>query len=336
VVQREAVVGSRLLDSSGTIRSLATWREAVRDALVPLDITADRHDFHATIGTAEVGVCHLTHIEAAGQHVLRTRALAARDNVRYLKAGIMLAGRGFFSQDQREVVLTPGDLVLYATDRPYEFGFRDDFRFGVVMLHADVAERRLPGFDDVTACLIPARSGPGRVTGAAVKALFASAGALGGPAAARAGDAVLDLIDSCVVSLAGSAASPDSAKLAMYRRACELIRLHLADPDLSPPLIAAAMGVSVSYLHRVFASFGQTVQRTILKERLAGARRDLADARHMRRTIAAIAAAWGFVDDSHFSRTFHATYGETPRSVRAGSGGAGQRPTASGAAGHST
>lgn len=304
--------------SSGPIRSLAMWREAVRDALVPLDITAEVSDFHASLSTADVGVAHLTDIEAAGQYVRRTVALAAHANARYLKAGIMLSGRGLFRQDHREVLLGSGDLVLYVTDRPYEFQFRDDFRFGVVMLGSDVAEHRLPGFDDVTACLIPAQSGPGGVTGAALRALFGSPDQLSGPAAARAGDAVLDLIDSCVANLAGTLATPESARLAMYRRACQLIQLHLADPDLSPPLIAATMGVSVSYLHRVFASFGQTVQKTILKERLAGARRDLADARHMRRTIAAIAGAWGFVDESHFSRTFRAAYGQSPKSVRAG------------------
>ena len=54
----------------------------------------------------------------------------------------------------------------------------------------------------------------------------------------------------------------------------------------------------------------------ITKQRLQGARDELAGAASQYRSIAMIAQRWGFSNPTHFSRRFRDTYGITPRDWR--------------------
>ena len=91
------------------------------------------------------------------------------------------------------------------------------------------------------------------------------------------------------------------------------IEQNLLDDHLSPATIASAHSVSVRTVNRVFNATGQTVSETIRIRRLARARTDLAE---FRAPIGVIASKWGFSDSSHFSRSFKACYGTSPKEFR--------------------
>ncbi|BFO17236.1 hypothetical protein SHKM778_36240 [Streptomyces sp. KM77-8] len=99
-------------------------------------------------------------------------------------------------------------------------------------------------------------------------------------------------------------------------RITQYIREHLADPDLSPPRIAAAHGISVRHLYAVLSRSGISLGDWIRTRRLAACRRELAGPHARLRTIAAIGRSWGFPNATHFSKTFRQTYGITPRDWR--------------------
>ena len=90
------------------------------------------------------------------------------------------------------------------------------------------------------------------------------------------------------------------------------IERHLLDGAITPQRIAAAHGVSVRTVNRVFNATGQTVGEVIRVRRLARAREELTESD---RPVSAIAHRWGFSDSSHFSRSFKAHYGTSPRGV---------------------
>jgi AraC-like DNA-binding protein len=108
---------------------------------------------------------------------------------------------------------------------------------------------------------------------------------------------------------------PDGAEPAhadaLAQAARELADARLADPELSPALLARELGVSLRSLHRAFAGAEETVAGYVRRRRLEHARTALLS-RTGRPNVSELAAYWQFADSSHFSRAFKRQYGQTP------------------------
>ncbi|MFG3009652.1 helix-turn-helix domain-containing protein [Streptomyces cinerochromogenes] len=91
---------------------------------------------------------------------------------------------------------------------------------------------------------------------------------------------------------------------------------RLGDRTLTPATVAGAQHISVRYLHKLFEGQGCTVGRWIRHRRLEEARRDLAAPGSAGVTVSAVARRWGFANATHFSRSFRAAYGMSPREWR--------------------
>jgi transcriptional regulator GlxA family with amidase domain len=142
-------------------------------------------------------------------------------------------------------------------------------------------------------------------------------GAIPGGAAERLGEAGLHLVASALSSSSlpvgqASAAAADAARL----RVLAYIRAHLDDPDLSHPQVAAVHHMAPRTLSRLFENEPFSVAGYIRTNRLLAVRRDLGDPLMARRSIAAIAARWGFPEQAHFTRAYRAEFGVTPSQAR--------------------
>lgn len=124
--------------------------------------------------------------------------------------------------------------------------------------------------------------------------------------------ATQDLVRALVVSAAGDRRERAVLRETLRARVVAHVRRHLREPDLSPARIARAHHVSVRTLYDVWDARDGTVMDWIVRQRLEGARGDLADASTRGDTIAAVAHRWGFRDPAHFSRRFRAAYGLPP------------------------
>ncbi|MGW7576508.1 helix-turn-helix domain-containing protein [Streptomyces sp. NPDC054765] len=98
---------------------------------------------------------------------------------------------------------------------------------------------------------------------------------------------------------------------ALAQAAKDLADSRLAEPDLSPSMLARELSVSVRTLHRAFAAAEDTVAGYIRRTRLEQARLELLTPEH-RPSISELAAHWQFADSSHFIRAFKSQYGQTP------------------------
>jgi AraC-like DNA-binding protein len=96
----------------------------------------------------------------------------------------------------------------------------------------------------------------------------------------------------------------------------QFIEAHLAEPGLSPAEVAAAVGLSVRHLQRLFARNGTTAAEWIRERRLEHCRSDLCDPRFSRKSITEISFLWGFSDSAHFARSFKTRFGTSPRAFR--------------------
>jgi AraC-like DNA-binding protein len=101
------------------------------------------------------------------------------------------------------------------------------------------------------------------------------------------------------------------------RRALAYIDRRISDAALDPATVAATIGVSTRYLHRVFESSETSVSTHIRAKRLQRAREDLSDDRLHQRLISEIAIRNGFANQSSFATCFKKEFGVSPRSVRA-------------------
>ncbi|MFI6165468.1 helix-turn-helix domain-containing protein [Nocardia sp. NPDC051052] len=97
---------------------------------------------------------------------------------------------------------------------------------------------------------------------------------------------------------------------ALTQAAKNLADRRLADPELSPTVLARELNVSLRTLQRAFAAEGESVAAYIQHRRLQEAR--LALTSRNRLSVSELAAYWQFADRSHFIRAFKRAYGLTP------------------------
>jgi AraC-like DNA-binding protein len=88
---------------------------------------------------------------------------------------------------------------------------------------------------------------------------------------------------------------------------------RLAARDLSVEAVAAAHGVSVRTINRLFSESAETFSAALRSKRLARVREELVAGES---SVAGLAQRWGFFDASHLTRSFRAQYGLTPRDYR--------------------
>jgi len=304
-------------DATATAERLERWHDVVCRALVPMTAVPSETDgFDWSLATQELGRLTVNDITSTPHDVYRTRRHVAQDDKRFLQVGLLVRGRCTVEQHGREATLTSGDLVCYDTAAPYAFHMQTPFRLVVVLMPATTVEHRLRGFEAVTATTFTGTQGLASLAGGLVRRVADGSGPYAGPSGIHVGDAVTDLVAGLVSERIGESPDEDAARAALRARVHRFVELNLANPDLSPPIVAAAVGVSLRYLYKLFEDETTTVSAFIRERRLDQVARDLADPRLRHRTIAAIAAQWGFLEAAHFSRAFRTREGVSPREFR--------------------
>jgi AraC-like DNA-binding protein len=251
--------------------------------------------------------------------VRRTPGLIRRSDPELFKIDVQLRGRTVLAQGDREAPLRPGDFTLIDLSRPSRVRDVSNVSDLVVVLFPHAA---LPFRHDelarVTAVRVPASDGLGAPISALARHLAQSLGDHGATDGVRLSAALIDLL---IVTLAQRLDRQDAVSAATRHRALlanvqAYIDRHLANPQLSPPTIAAAHHISLRLLHKLFEAHGTSVGRWIRENRLERCRRDLLDPARSHLPASAIAFGWGFVDAAHFSRVFRETYGHPPGEYR--------------------
>ena len=117
------------------------------------------------------------------------------------------------------------------------------------------------------------------------------------------------------IACGAAAEQPDAMRAGRLTQAKRHIDRHLADPDLSPTSVAAALGIGVRTLHLLFEPTGVSFTRHVLRRRLEECRTALLSC--PTRPVTDIAFGWGFSNLSTFYRAFQATFGMRPGDLRA-------------------
>ena len=170
----------------------------------------------------------------------------------------------------------------------------------------------------LTAVRFPATAGLGDVTSQFLLQLARNVDHYSPAEAARLSTAALEVLATRLAHEldVGAWGTPETRRHALLTTVQAFIQRHLADPQLSPAMIAAAQHMSLRSLHQLFHDEGMTVAGWIRRRRLECCRRDLSDPSLAARPVAAIAARWGFSSPGDFSRAFRAVHGLPPAEYR--------------------
>ena len=292
-------------------------REFLPLAITPLRVAGPPAHFDARLTGGDWGGLRVWRVEASP--LLAARAprhitLPARDD--YLLA-LHVSGTATGVQDDRQVTLGPGDFALFDPTRPYTIAFQGAGTFEHVIYQVPRASLDARGqAGNMTALRVPAASSAGRLVSPYLRTLARSAGPAGDRPALALIDAGLDLAASALRAAAGVGGHQDSRRRVLISELKRYALAHLGDPALSPEAAARACYVSVRELHRIFAREGVSFGAWVREERLRRCRDELAGQQHSHRTVAEIAARWGFRSPAHFTRAFRARYGMVPVEFR--------------------
>ena len=301
------------------------WRTALADAFAGLQSERLPPGLHVVSGPlagaiehASLGRVDAFRVGGTPQVVRRTRRSLADVPDDPFKVCIQRRGQSVVRQGDTELVLAPGDIAIYDTSRPYELRFDE----GWECLAMTLPRRALAASDAVIErsmsrgwTSLDGRTGVlGHLLGSAVREVPQAGGA------AHLGEAAIQLL-SCLV---GGVDQGDPGE-ALRTRIIAYVEAHASDPDLGHDAVAAAHGLSPRSLHRLFEDQPRSAMAHLREFRLLAIRDALLDPAYASCSTAAIAARWGFLDPSHFARTFRARFGITPGALRREGGAESQR-----------
>lgn len=298
---------------------VALWTDLICDVYVQLDcdplIAAD--GFRGDIRRDRLATLDLSQVTSRPQDVHRTARQIAKATEDYFLVSIQTQGAGKVRQDGREAVLQPGDFALYDSTRPYQLLFDEDFQQFVVMLPGAALRTRLKGTEHLTASAVSGRRGAGHLMIGMLETLWRDIDTLEPASADAVADSVLNILVAGLQTLSAARPPEVSNLTALHRDQIRAFVLqHLRNPRLSVSMIAAALKLSPSTVHRAFHAEPCSASHWIWTQRLAAIKRDLADPALRLRSVSDIAFSWGFNDAAHFSRAFKERFGISPKEFR--------------------
>lgn len=231
--------------------------------------------------------------------------------------GLLLIYKGYeeVKTVSREALLGPGNALLWDSTEPVRFRLCSPIHKVTVFVPQSRMHDALPQARHLVGKTFDWRCGLGAVTASHIAALAFQAPYIEEQQTHPAVETTLELIATSLGSQYAEAG--ETARAEMIATIKKYIQSHLDDPELGPQTLAVQFGISLRYLHLLFARFGTTVSRWILDCRLERCRRELVVA-GPHKNITDVAFGWGFNDTAHFSRVFKKRYGVTPREYRGG------------------
>jgi AraC-like DNA-binding protein len=297
------------------------WREAVSSTHLAWDLPRRSEGrFVGRIRRQALGAADLVHCVCDPCHGRRGAAEIRRTAEPAYGLLYLVGGRERVSQDGHEFTLRAGSFALWDSQRRIDFLVPEGLQKITLMLPQRLLEAALPNARDLTGIPLSARDGAGALLATHLRSLARQGEAL--PDAQR--EAVLRATLALAVAALDAVVAidvPDHRRRLMARITGYALK-NLQDPELTPERVAAALGISLRQLHRVFGASGWTLARWLWHQRLLRCRQEL-DLRDGT-PISTIAFRWGFSDAAHFSRAFREAYGCAPREYRA-RGGAPER-----------
>ncbi len=274
-------------------------------------IQLPRASFHGSIERRQFGALKLTRFSSSPLSFWKWPADSLSTENRSCIVITQIVGMRRYVQNGADVLLRPGDSTIIDPGRPWSSSCGTECVRLYLRVPRWMMENRLHTRDIPIVRRISGISRTGATLSRLSQSLYDEAGRIERQGSTAALEMYFQTLAACLGRRGEIQRPPELlAQITRY------VESHLAEPTLTPVEIAAAMGISLRHLHRVFSATGNTLGDYVRALRLERCRADLLDPRISERSITEIAFFWGFSDAAHFSHAFRKQYGVSPRAFR--------------------
>ena len=296
--------------------NVAAWREAVATLFEVDELAASEPGpFRADVRSYAMGPVLIGLSRASGQRFRRTAETVARSGVDHIILQLYLKGGYDGIAGTRPIRVRAGDICLLDLAQTLETR-ATAFENVTLVVPRPMFGAHLLRVDDLHGLVLPGSGVIARLLAGHLTALLEFAPRMTLDECQSVVEGTVSLLAACLRNEiehsdadAAATAGPSLMRIRQY------IEAGLGSEDLSANSIAANFGLSRASLYRLFAPAGG-IAEYIRSRRLHRAFFDLAtsDARGVR--ISEVARRWQLGTDAHFTRSFKAAYGITPRAAR--------------------
>lgn len=298
-----------------TFRSIEEFAEAVGTLTVPWQIGSTAANFEGRMRRRSFEKCLFGEMHYGACTGVRDNREIALSDQPYICLSLYTQGSLNFVQDGSTWRIGSNELLLWDGAKPSAFECLEPTRCELIWIPTAMVERRLGSAAGYLGQKASLAESPARLLAYHAQMLHKTIGDLPDGMRASILDASIDLIFSCF--------RPAERKLDSNPRITKLLteaKVEIARRvewgELRPSDVAQALGISLRYLHKIFAVSGTTFSACATEKRLERSRVALEQTGLRRQTLTEIAHRFGFYDLSHFNRSFSQRYGVRPRIYR--------------------
>ena len=296
----------------GAAQGLASFGEAVGDVFA-IDCVGEPGDYAIDMAAWHLGTMMTGTFRSSALRFSRSRALVGQSGLDHILVQLYVAGGFAGDADGRDVLVQPGNVVIFDLSRPFHTQTTDFTNISLLVPRAHFEAV----FDEplgLHGLVLSQDRHMVAILAAYLQALAERMPHLL-PKDARAAAVATAGLTTTVLQEYADSPAVGTPVVSPFRAAARHIDDRIHDPDLDVATLAQELAVSRATLYRVFEPVGG-VASYIRRRRLTGAAMALADPANRRRTAAEIGYAWGFTSETAFNRTFKAAFGLTPHIAR--------------------
>jgi AraC-like DNA-binding protein len=295
-------------------KAFAQYRDALCSVYMPWTSKSDcAAEFHGRFETANVGSGTISRNRCSPMDCARGTSELARSQDECFYLIYVVSGFHGVEQNDNRMSAGPGEIVVADSSRPVRVVGGD--AYDVIAL--TIPKSKLIGVHNLEDNLCKKTIAPNQFT----MPLLSCTDLLSRRLTAMTRSELGSLYDACVALLPMAAGCFDDDNKERFSAGQhnqlldaikEFIGHSISDPDLSAVTAAECFGISVRYVHKLFAVTGTTFNAYVAGVRLDKIGIDLLAISERSQSISNLAYRWGFNDISTFNRSFKRRFGCSP------------------------
>lgn len=291
------------------------WRDALNDNFLAwsLEDLAQEEDYFARITAHEFHRAKVLRCLCDPCSGVRNESQIARNTEDAFGILHILEGKEVIKQGKNEILLSPGDTLLWDSTRPMRFSVLEKLHKLTIFIPQKQLLETLPQSHDFCGTPIREFTPLGKIIGNNIRMLGEHCHELDSSEFFPVLRGMLGLISAALV---GGSEARSRQHRGLLQQIKDYVAANINDPLMNVASIARANNISRRYLHRLFEKEDISITDLIRAQRLQICKEAITLNARGHTTLTEIALSNGFNDMAHFSKLFKNHYGISPRVFR--------------------